>query len=244
MGAGPDVDDHGFVTDGADKTQEAKIVSRAEALITQIGEEYKTVFFGEYKRLMTARLGLRHFKESDVDQLFSEVLDTMETLELDFTHFFRRLSYIRSKDIATPTARKEKASIFFHKEGPPKGGKAAREKVAEWLEKWHTRITEDWGDGHDVSDASDEERMMGMKKVNPSFIPRGWILDEVIRRVEQGKERDVLNRIMHMSLHPFEEQWDGQVFNGSVYKGDAEEEQRWIGDVPRTERAMQCSCSS
>jgi uncharacterized protein YdiU (UPF0061 family) len=78
-----------------------------------------------------------------------------------------------------------------------------------------------------------------MKQVNPNFIPRGWILDEVIRRVEKEGEREVLDRIMHMVLHPFEDRW-----SGDGWKGDPEEEQRWIDDPPKFERAMQCSCSS
>lgn len=83
-----------------------------------------------------------------------------------------------------------------------------------------------------------------MKRVNPNFIPRGWILDEVIQRVEKGGERDVLRRIMHMALNPFEDEWTGKTFNGVEYTGDAQEEQRWVSDPPKTERAMQCSCSS
>ncbi|EQK98367.1 putative protein family UPF0061 [Ophiocordyceps sinensis CO18] len=83
-----------------------------------------------------------------------------------------------------------------------------------------------------------------MKRVNPNFVPRGWILDEVIRRVEKNGERDVLGRIMHMALNPFEDEWHGKTVDGVAWKGDAEEEQRWTGDVPRMEQAMQCSCSS
>ncbi|KND94454.1 hypothetical protein TOPH_01109 [Tolypocladium ophioglossoides CBS 100239] len=240
MGMGAQVDDATFVAEGVKEGQEDGIVARAEKLITQAGEEYKATFLAEYKSLMTARLGLRHFEESDFDELFSSGLDTMEALELDFNHFFRRLSGLKMEDISTPAARKEMASVFFHKEGAPKsvGDRGAREQLATWLEKWHARVTEDWKAG------KDKERIQSMKGVNPNFVPRGWILDEVIRRVEKDGERDVLDRIMHMALNPFEDEWDGKTFNGVAWKGDAKEEQRWIGDVPRAERALQCSCSS
>lgn len=246
MGAGSKVDDPTYVKEGVKEDQEKDLVARAEKLITQAGEEYKATFLAEYKRLMTARLGLLRFKDTDFDELFSEGLDTMETLELDFSHFFRRLSNLKLADIATPEARKDKASVFFHSEGPPKtvGESEARELVAKWLEKWRARIVEDWGEGDSVSETKDEERIKAMKRVNPNFVPRGWILDEVIRRVEREGEREVLDRIMHMSLNPFEDAWDGQTFNGVQWRGDAEEEKRWTGDVPRMERLMQCSCSS
>lgn len=246
LGAGSLVDDPTFETEGVKEDQEKEIVARAEKLITQAGEEFKSVFLAEYKRLMSARLGLRQHKESDFDNLFSEALDTMEGLELDFTHFFRRLSNIRLDEIATPDARKAKASVFFHSEGPPKlvDETEAREKIAAWLDSWRSRIIEDWvTDGADA-EAQDAKRIEAMRQVNPNFIPRGWILDELIRRVEKDGERDVLNRIMHMALHPFEDKWDGELFNGTQWNGDLEEEKRWTGDVPRFERAMQCSCSS
>ena len=73
-----------------------------------------------------------------------------------------------------------------------------------------------------------------MKKVNPKFIPRSWILDELIQRVEHGGEREILGRVMHMALNPFEEEWEW----------DRAEEERFCGDVPRGSRAMMCSCSS
>lgn len=247
MGAGPDVDDKSYVADGVKEADEPSVVARAEKLITQAGEEYKAIFLAEYKSLMTARLGLREFKDSDFDVLFSEVLDTLEALELDFHHFFRRLSCLKLRDIETEDARKEKASVFFHKEGPPKSAKEedARARIAIWLESWRERIIQDWKtDGENVSETSDNERIEAMKRVNPNFVPRGWILDEVIQRVEKGGERDVLNRIMHMSLHPFEDAWAGQTVDGEEYIGDKEEESRWTDDPPRTERAMQCSCSS
>lgn len=253
LGAGATVDTDKFVADGVSEGPEAdELVARAEKLIEQAGEEYKAVFLAEYKRLMTARLGLRHFQESDFQDLFSGLLDTMEALELDFHHTFRRLSYVRVADLATEDLRTETARVFFHKEGISAAGVSeaeARERVAKWLDKWRTRIVDDWGvEGDDgkrvVEPTKDEERMAAMKKVNPNFIPRSFILDEIIQRVEKGGERDVLRRAMQMALHPFEEQWDGENFDGTVFKGDREEEVRWTGDVPRFQRAMQCSCSS
>ncbi|KAG5958752.1 hypothetical protein E4U58_005273 [Claviceps cyperi] len=244
MGAGGLVDDATFISEGVKEEQQQEVASRAEKLITQAGDEFKETFLDEYKRLMTARLGLRQSKKSDFDDLFSSALDTLETYELDFNHFFRRLSHIQLSDLTSHADCKEIAPVFFHKEGVHREDEA-KEWLAAWLGKWRARVIDDWkDDGENVSDAGDQERQQAMKRVNPNFVPRGWILDEVIRRVEKEGERDVLNRVMHMALNPFEEAWDGRMFNGEIFKGDADEEQRWVGDVPRQGRAMQCSCSS
>ncbi|TGO42593.1 hypothetical protein BHYA_0007g00970 [Botrytis hyacinthi] len=232
MGAGAGVDSEEFIEKGVRQEAADEIVSRAEALITRVGEEYKATFLTEYKRLMTARLGLKVFKETDFETLYSELLDTMESLELDFNQFFRKLSSIPIASLETSASRKEISTTFFHHEGVTglnNTMESATTRLSDWLEKWQGRIYEDWG-----PDGDDETRMIAMKKVNPKFIPKGWVLDEIIKRVDKGGEREVLNRVMKMVSDPFKESWDG----------DKEEEERWCGDVPRGDRAMQCSCSS
>ena len=232
IGSGPKIDDQNFLEKGASEDFAPELIKRAETIIANVGEEYKTVFLAEYTRLMRARLGLVSEKESDFQDLFSELLDTLEALELDFNHFFRRLSSVKVSELETEEQRKQKASIFFHAEGMTSTigftESSACEKVAVWLAKWAERVSEDW-DGKDQ-----EEREKAMKSVNPQFIPRSWVLDEIIQRVEQKGERDVIGRAMKMAEHPFEEVWGG----------DREEEERWCGNVPRQGRMMQCSCSS
>lgn len=182
---------------------------------------------------MRARLGLLSEQDGDFKDLFSDLLDTMETLELDFNHFFRRLSSIGISDLETAEQRTALASVFFHHEGVTGTGNtdgSARALLSKWLEKYHARLLLDWENVPKI----DAERQNQMRAINPKFIPRSWILDEVIKRVEDGGEREVLDRVMVMALAPFEESWGG----------DRGEEERWCGDVPRGERGMMCSCSS
>lgn len=235
IGAGARCDEKEFVEEGVSKTWADELIKRAENLIDKAGEEYRAVFMAEYKRLMTARLGLKQCKTSDFEELYSELLDTLEALELDFNHTFRKLSNIAMNDIDTDEKRKEVAGNFFHHEGLSGSGlvgseEDARARVAKWLEKWRARVLEDWPSSEQARD----ERMAAMKAVNPKFIPRSWILDELIERVEKKGEREILDRVMDMALAPFNDEWGW----------NREEEERFCGDVPRYQRAMQCSCSS
>jgi uncharacterized protein YdiU (UPF0061 family) len=66
------------------------------------------------------------------------------------------------------------------------------------------------------------------------FIPRNWILDELIQRVDKMEERDILNNIMTMALDPYAEEWGW----------NRDEEERFCGDVPKYMGGLQCSCSS
>jgi uncharacterized protein YdiU (UPF0061 family) len=234
IGIGAKVDDEEFVNEGVREGTESVIIERAETIIKRVGQEYQAVFLAEYKRLMTARLGLKTEQQEDFEGLFSELLDTMEALELDFHHFFRNLSSVQVGELETFDDRMEVAGRFFHYEGMSGLGKNetnARKRVAKWLDRWRTRVMEDW------SGDDEEQRMRAMKSVNPKFVPRSWILDELIQRVEVKGERDILGRVMNMSLNPFDVDEKG-------WGGDAKEEERFCGDVPGVKRAMQCSCSS
>lgn len=230
IGAGPQCDEIEFVEKGVSETFAPELIKRAEGIIQNVGEEYKTVFLAEYTRLMRLRLGLKTEQESDFQTLFSDLLDCLQELELDFNHFFRRLSSIRIAELESLESRKDVARRFFHSEGMTLTSgfteEVAKDRLAQWLDKWAGRIKEEGG--HDTT------REIDMKKVNPKFIPRSWVLDEIIQRVDKGGERDVLKRVMRMAEAPFEDHWGG----------DAQEEERWCGDVPREGRGMQCSCSS
>jgi serine/tyrosine/threonine adenylyltransferase len=236
LGAGDKVDDTIFVEKGVEESFAPILIKRAETIIDQVNDEYKELFLSEYRRLMTARLGLKTQKDSDFDKLFSELLDTMEALELDFNHFFRRLSSVKVDDIATKEGREKTAEIFFHHEGVTglnETNESGRTKIGAWLDQWRQRILEDWGSSPDSS-AADAEREAAMKKVNPNFVPRGWLLDDIIERVEKKKEREILKGVVEMTMAPFEESWG---WNEEVEKS-------YCGDVPRYKRAIQCSCSS
>ena len=232
IGAGAGVDDETFVEKGVKEEDAEGLIKRAESVIDRAGQEYRAVFMDEYKRGMSARLGLKTQKPEDFDKLFSKWLDTLEAIQLDFNQSFRKLCEIRVSELGTEDQLKDVAGQFFHKEGVTGLGEtqeSARTRLGKWLGAWRERIIKDWGE----SAEADADREIEMKKVNPRFIPKGWVLDEIIDRVEKKGERDVLRRVMEMSLHPFNEKWEGH-----------EDEERWCGDVPKYNRAMQCSCSS
>ncbi|EXJ93603.1 hypothetical protein A1O1_01995 [Capronia coronata CBS 617.96] len=233
IGAGDHVDDQVFVEKGVTEEFAPVLIKRAETIIDQIADEYKAVFLSEYRRLMTLRIGLKTQKDSDFDVLFSELLDTMEALELDFNHFFRRLSSVKLDDVSTKEIREKTAERFFHLEGVTglnETNESGRERVGKWLDSWRERMVEDWG----TEPSADEERETAMKAVNPNFVPRGWLLDDIIDRVQNQKDRTILEGVMEMALSPFKDQWE---WNEEV-------EKKFCGDVPRFRRAIQCSCSS
>ncbi|KAI9655200.1 MAG: hypothetical protein M1831_004910 [Alyxoria varia] len=251
IGAGDRVDDNEFIEKGVTAANAPLLVKRAEKIIDRAGDEYRGVFMTEYKRLMALRLGLKRLKPEDFEELLSELLDALEAFELDFHHAFRRLSSVSTAEIDTEEQRRDKAALFFHAEGISQTAigteDSARDRLGAWLGKWRLRVREDWEfDGLDAEEATtrEHERQTAMRAVNPKFVPRSWVLDELIDRVEKKGERKVLARAMNMALRPFDEEWTGVEDDQVEGGGGREEQERWCGDVPRYKRAMQCSCSS
>lgn len=170
IGAADRVDDTEFIERGVTEEFGQILIKRAETIINRTGEEYKHVFKTEYIRLMSRRLGLLTNKEPDFQTLFSELLDTMEQLELDFNHFFRKLSVLELSELETEEQRQEVAKRFFHNEGVGGIGnteESASKRIAAWLMAWRDRIREDWIH----VGKSDEERKELMKSVNPKVRP-------------------------------------------------------------------------
>lgn len=231
MGIGSAVDDNDFIAQGASHKTAECLISRAEALITRTANEYKAVFLTQFTKLMASRLGLRTHPQSDFENLYSSLFDIMEELQLDFNLFFRKLSNINVDQLTSDSQRQSMASIFFHDEGITGINVTetdARKRIANWLESWCQRVSEDWG----PTDC-DIPRQTAMRSVNPNFIPRSWVLDEVITHVTNN-DTDSLHRVLSMAITPFAESWGMNEI----------EEKRWCGDVPLQMRAMHCSCSS
>ena len=162
IGSGPKCDEETFVEKGVTQEEAEPLIERAETLIGSAGEEYKAVFMEEYKRSMTARFGLKSFKQSDFEELYSEWLDILEAYELDFNQSFRRLGskLLSAEELKDEAKRKERAAIFFRQD--QNVTEDARIRIAKWLEKWGARVEEDWGT------SGDEERRTAMNAVNPN----------------------------------------------------------------------------
>lgn len=177
----------------------------------------------EYSKTWAARLGIKNDRgERDVDDLYAPMLDVLKGGELDFHHFFRRLA---GMPLLSASA-KELADKLYDAISCSKN---AAQDLEKWVGKYQARLKEEGWEGRD------EELKKELLAKNPKFVPRGWVLEEVIERVEKKGEREILNEIMRMVENPFAEKWEG------VTEEFAE---KMCGDVPGRKVSMQCSCSS
>ncbi|PPQ64140.1 hypothetical protein CVT24_008770 [Panaeolus cyanescens] len=227
----------------------------------------------EYGRLMRKRFGLRNQHKSDESRIFAPFLDILEGQQLDFHSTFRTLCSFKpsmfvkiepSESTLDESKGKEKASgvpalsdelhTFISKllSGTPEPENldhgAATQTWLPWLEAYAARIREERSDWSEVPDDKlDEARKAEMLSVNPRFVLRQWLLEDVIKRVERDSEggKRVLAKVMHMACNPFEP-WgaeDSEDPDEELTKEDLAE-RRYCGLGDKKMLGFQCSCSS
>jgi len=174
----------------------------------------------------------------------------MEEHSLDFHSTFRKLSafrpgYIQDND------EKLNGFISYLLESTPHPKKLDKVKASAdckaWLMKYSNRISEEreeWGpNSQEEVDVLRGEEMDG---VNPRFVLRQWVLEEVIAKVEKdvvtGKR--ILAKVLQMATNPYEP-WGAEGVGEEVcVNGEAGEERRYCGLGEEKMLGFQCSCSS
>jgi serine/tyrosine/threonine adenylyltransferase len=225
LGAGTKVDETSFVEKAPETEELNKIFEVAEKVIEDIGEEYKEVFLETYNDKMAERLGFKSFHSADHENLYTTLLDLLEECELEYNAFFRKLGGF---PLFGPYTKADLERFFPRVQSfaPRKSVKDGVQDVAAWLEKYKARL-EIEGSVNDI------ERQKKMDKVNPKFILKNWVMDEVINDAKNGNY-ELLEKVKQMALEPFNETWGY----------DKEFEDKFTGESPKLERDSQCSCSS
>ncbi|EUC57586.1 YdiU domain protein [Rhizoctonia solani AG-3 Rhs1AP] len=115
--------------------------------------------------------------------------------------------------------------------------------ILAWLEKFAVRIAED----QETSGWSLDEREKNMRGVNPRFVLRQWVLEEVIAAVDKDNVagRGVLTKTLEMATNPFKS-WGAEDDNRPESELSEEEraERRFCGVGAKNLLGFQCSCSS
>lgn len=216
------------------KQERDTLLTTAESVIGSAGDEYKAVFLQTYKKKFSQRFALKEQREEDFDELFTPTLNMLEDCALDYNRFFRLLGDIEFFNSDVP---KSKASDFdsdIDKFLSPdrninsmKTPKQTREELGQFLVSFKGRLESE-------NNTDDSARSAVSRKVNPKFVLRSWVMQEVIEDAHKG-DYDKLERVLNMCLHPYNETWD---------EDWDDEEDRYCGHVPKYCDSIQQTCSS
>ncbi|THH01624.1 hypothetical protein EW026_g1139 [Hermanssonia centrifuga] len=180
-------------------------------LLPEVEETIQDTCADEYKKRIHKRLALRRIDLDDESKLARPLLDLMAEHRLDFHSTFRRLAYFRLSMAETSQgteSNKEldeyiQSVLTLTPEPQMVDQMKASTDLKAWLERYVARIKserEQWGDDIDA------EREKASRAVNPRFVLRQWVLEEVIKKVEQDADsgKRVLRKVLQMACNPFD----------------------------------------
>lgn len=149
--------------------------------LQEILNAYPDDFEKEYLRLSRIKMGLATEENEDFELLIG-ALNMLSTLSIDYTFFWRQLCQFRVGD---HTSIKPLFDYYGN-----------RQELIEWLAKYSERLKRE--------NSADLGRQQKMKKVNPKFILKNYIAQEVIEDVEKGNS-EKLSAWLDVLYSPFDE---------------------------------------
>ncbi|CAA6804800.1 MAG: Selenoprotein O and cysteine-containing homologs [uncultured Sulfurovum sp.] len=156
----------------------------AQDALEKIKSDFPKVMQSRMIKMWASKLGLQTFDTT----LFNDLMRLMIETSVDYTIFFRELSFIPN-DIALL------AKSFY---GESVLDKKLMDRWSQWLEKWQvaTGVT------------TDEERetlSTQMKAVNPKYTLREWFLVPAYKLASRG-DYSLIHELQEVMNNPYEEQ--------------------------------------
>jgi serine/tyrosine/threonine adenylyltransferase len=180
----------------------APLVNDVSALQDAV-DRYPQTLALEQRSLFLAKLGLHALPDHDAldDELLSALFALLAARETDMTLFFRALATLRFDDaqLDVDASLGLLADTYYAPDAPSEHAQA----TARWLQRYRARSLEEG-----VSDAARSARMNAH---NPLYVPRNYLVQEVIDKVEAG-DTAALGELLEVLRHPYEAQPGKEAF--------------------------------
>jgi len=164
-------------------------------------QSFVDVYTAAARAGIAAKLGLRECRDDDVER-WHELQQLLHDAEVDMTIFFRALADF---DVAAPgaEARSPASGLFADAYYDEAKQAAFAPRFDAWLAAYAARAGEDG--------APAEERRAGMNAVNPKYVLRNYLAQQVIDRAEQG-DFDGIAELLDVMRRPYDEQPGREAF--------------------------------
>ncbi|PTB86781.1 hypothetical protein C9940_00985 [Pseudidiomarina aestuarii] len=160
--------------------------------LDEIQSSFASVMQVQMEKMWAAKLGLDTFNE----ELFSELVSLMMQTSVDYTIFFRELSMLPD-DIAP--LKKSFYQNPTYKQDPER----INNRWAEWLTKWKALIAK--ANTTESQPFSHEELSNKMKRVNPKYSLREWLVVPAYQQAKEGNY-SLIRELQEVMTNPYDEQ--------------------------------------
>lgn len=163
------------------------LFAQAEALQAGL-QMFRETYAAVDQANVAGKLGLAEFGEGDAS-LMEDLLALLHAGEIDMTIFFRRLSRV---DAASGSC-----DFFADAYYSEAGRMAVKPALSDWLQRYRLRIAADGLDG--------QTRAARMQAVNPKYVLRNYLVQQVIEQAEQDDYSGISN-LLEVMRRPYEDQ--------------------------------------
>jgi uncharacterized protein YdiU (UPF0061 family) len=145
----------------------------------------------QFKHMMLRKLGLHAHRDYAAvdDELLGSLGNVLTAVETDMTLFYRRLAQVRLQ--GTPELEPLRDAYYGSLDA------AYTATLRDWLDRYAARAR--------AAKLSDDERRARMDAINPIYVPRNYLLQQVIEAVERG-DRAALPELLDVLRRPYTEQ--------------------------------------
>ncbi|HQS59432.1 MAG: hypothetical protein B7Y56_15285 [Gallionellales bacterium 35-53-114] len=185
--------------------------------LQEILDELPKIMQRELNSMWAAKMGLAEFHA----ELFTELHTLMAETPVDYTIFWRELSNL-PKQVADL-----RVSFYETRGGYAKNSTAMEARWDVWLQNWHTALQQEARNPAELSAA--------MKRVNPKYIPREWMLVEAYRNATDSGDYSQVHQLHEVLEDPYSEQSEEVA---ALYYKKKDEQFFNLGGTSH------CSCSS
>lgn len=160
--------------------------------LDEIQSSFASVMQVQMEKMWAAKLGLDTFNE----ELFSELVSLMMQTSVDYTIFFRELSMLPD-DIA-PLKKS-----FYKNPNYNLDPERINNRWSEWLTKWKALIEK--ANTTESQPVSHEELSNNMKRVNPKYSFREWLVVPAYQQAKEGNY-SLIRELQEVMTNPYDEQ--------------------------------------
>jgi uncharacterized protein YdiU (UPF0061 family) len=155
---------------------------KSVGLATEVLQPFIAQFDARFLEGMRRKIGLSSAMPGDAD-LIKRLLATMRQSEADFTLTFRRLALAAE----SPDEQTALRQLF-----------AATSDIDGWLLGWQERLTCD--------PQTVDERVAGMRAVNPAFIPRNHRVEAALNAASESGDYRPFRELLGILQRPYDDQ--------------------------------------
>ena len=169
----------------------APLMENTDPLVEAL-KAYDEIFFKKYHAMMANKLGLDQSGEEDT-KLFARFEETLDTVHPDMTIFYQLLMELPLKMEEEGIMEHFKDSFYEAPEG------AEKEAFLGLIKAYQERIK--------TNSCTREESVERMRKSNPRFILRNYLLHKAIEELEKGEDQ-LFNRLQEAMKDPYSRKHD------------------------------------